>query len=878
MMKRRLINAVTAFAAAFTMTISFVSAPSAAAKTAESNTVIVVSLGDSYSSGEGIEPFYGQKKADGSNNTWEYKSEIHDWQAHRSTLSWPAQIVIPGIEGTMRDYKADNEDSHDSDVCKWYFRAVSGAETKHLNESQLKPTKKDLLASKVDHDIPAQLTVFDKIEKYSTDYVTMSLGGNDVDFVGVVRDCVLGSTYLSYGTSMIENRFEQIWSNWEKDYKNRLRNAYLDTRKAAGEQAYILVVGYPRLFDETGKGALISKEEAQRVNANVTAFNTRIKFLVEGLDDDHFVFVDVEKEFSKDGGHGAYSDDQWINEIILGTRSEDLEHPAISSSYSMHPNKEGAQAYARCVNQAIAEIESARKTFHEECDSLSDAFDWEVYPEIKADDIIVGDNYHIDYSSGTQKYLSSPYVYIRRGEEPNASYGLIGYDGKYGLMSDDKQQGVEPTYNCFNGDKFYGLDDFIAVYDGKSGYTVFSEYDNKSDEWKLKAVENASGTPGIGTAATTYFIDENDGKLYRYNELENQPQVIEEDPDTSYVVQKIDYVPSKYGLGKSSTDNELYYLYNNSLKKTLTEGYRHVYANRPYCKKADGLSGEYTTVAFSNDGTKWDIYDYSGNLIASGLEAFDCNDNLTPWWKPVTNFFEESDEPHYYDMANLYACSMPFCSTEGYIAAKIGGKCGYLDMEGNETVKFGVFEDVRPVHNGKAWVKYDGRWGVISFDENNLFSILPEKFVFSSGVGGWGTEIAINEDGSFTGEYHDSELGMTGEGNPNGTVYICEFTGKFKNVRKIDEYTYSMELDHLNYDGSHSYIKDGVEYIYSTPVGLEKADELMVYLPGKPMNSIPEDFKSWMFALRRTDSDVLPDNTYGIFNVVEKTGFISMSK
>ena len=33
----------------------------------------------------------------------------------------------------------------------------------------------------------------------------------------------------------------------------------------------------------------------------------------------------------------------------------------------------------------------------------------------------------------------------------------------------------------------------------------------------------------------------------------------------------------------------------------------------------------------------------------------------------------------------------------------------------------------------------------------------------------------IRPDGSFEGEYFDSDMGSTGEGYPNGTVYLCDF-------------------------------------------------------------------------------------------------------
>ncbi len=332
--------------------------------------------------------------------------------------------------------------------------------------------------------------------------------------------------------------------------------------------------------------------------------------------------------------------------------------------------------------------------------------EWVVNPTIDADDIIVGDRY-----SGFDTSLSSPYVYIER----NGKYGLIGYDGEIA---------VDPEYDSFNGDDFYGLDDFVAVYDSKSGDTIFVQNYNTSgnENWEMVEQKKAFGQPGIGTNATTYFIDENDGKLYEMNSFSNKPEETFS-ADASYVVQKINCVRSKYGIEESSATDEKFYLYSGGglgEESFVTEGYKYVYSNGQGSCGWSGypdnrfITDGYTTVAFSNDMKKWDVYDSLGYLIASDLETFDCNLDLTPWWSPVTAFFNNADS---YDSAeNIYGKPAPFCATEGYIAAKKDGEYGYLDLDGNEVIPFGILEDVRPVHDGKAWAKFEGKWGVLSFE------------------------------------------------------------------------------------------------------------------------------------------------------------------
>ena len=82
-------------------------------------------------------------------------------------------------------------------------------------------------------------------------------------------------------------------------------------------------------------------------------------------------------------------------------------------------------------------------------------------------------------------------------------------------------------------------------------------------------------------------------------------------------------------------------------------------------------------------------------------------------------------------------------------------------------------------------------------EQSSVFEKIPQEFVFTSGAGGWETVITINSDGTFTGEYKDSEMGDTGENYPNGTMSICNFKGKFTSPKQVDEYIYSMKLEYL---------------------------------------------------------------------------------
>lgn len=155
------------------------------------------------------------------------------------------------------------------------------------------------------------------------------------------------------------------------------------------------------------------------------------------------------------------------------------------------------------------------------------------------------------------------------------------------------------------------------------------------------------------------------------------------------------------------------------------------------------------------------------------------------------------------------------------------------------------------------------------------------QFIFSSGAGGWATYLNIHEDGSFVGEYFDSDMGDTGEDYPNGIMYRCDFDGQFTQPVKVNEYTYSMTVQEINYEkepGGEEII-DGTKYIYSDPYGLYGAEDILIYLPGAPWDELPEDFKSWTgsygYTLSEGDDSTLP--FLGLYNEAEQLGFASYS-
>ena len=160
-------------------------------------------------------------------------------------------------------------------------------------------------------------------------------------------------------------------------------------------------------------------------------------------------------------------------------------------------------------------------------------------------------------------------------------------------------------------------------------------------------------------------------------------------------------------------------------------------------------------------------------------------------------------------------------------------------------------------------------------EDASIWEEVPEYFVFSSGVGAWATELQMEDDGSFTGVYHDSEMGDTGDGYPNGTVYFCNFSGKFTEPLRFDKCMYEMDLDELETEGTEgeSYIESGVRYVYSEPYGISGGTQFTLYTPGQPYDMVSEDFAWWVRSVSGSqDTDSL--TCYAICNAATQDGFV----
>ena len=157
-------------------------------------------------------------------------------------------------------------------------------------------------------------------------------------------------------------------------------------------------------------------------------------------------------------------------------------------------------------------------------------------------------------------------------------------------------------------------------------------------------------------------------------------------------------------------------------------------------------------------------------------------------------------------------------------------------------------------------------------DTSVFGSMAGLEWTFCSGVGAWSTDMWIQDDGSFRGEYHDSDMGDSGDEYPDGTVYFCTFSGRLSLVEQVDEYTWRIHVDQVTVDPAEETIADGVRYIPEDSYGISEGADMLLYRPGTPVDYLTEDMQFWAHVL---DYETPPQELIDWFlcNEADGTGF-----
>lgn len=205
----------------------------------------------------------------------------------------------------------------------------------------------------------------------------MTMGGNDVGFVDILMRAIVSPNFINKGgvVDLLNATWDKFYGqNGQPGIRDKLYEMYKTVSEKAGRQAAIIVAGYPTLlYEEPAWHFLISHmrtkpqikdlfsaSEIRAINNSVKKFNGELEGLVEKANKEegiHIYFASVQKKFA---GHEAYAPHPFINPVTVPAQSQDLKKWPPVSAYSIHPNSDGAAAYAECVQAVIDKVEKER--------------------------------------------------------------------------------------------------------------------------------------------------------------------------------------------------------------------------------------------------------------------------------------------------------------------------------------------------------------------------------------------------------------------------------------------------------------------------------------------------------------------------------------
>lgn len=168
-----------------------------------------------------------------------------------------------------------------------------------------------------------------------TSLVTVTAGGNDLDFTDVLTE-VAKPAWLADTGPILDRTEERI----DSALPEVLTSLY-STLQSRAPLARIVVLGYPALFSD-GDCSLVtffSDVEIDRLNAFATRIAEVMKAACAEAD---IEFIDVRDDFAD---HGTCSDDEWIHGV-----SWPLDD-------SFHPSAEGHAAYARAALSTFDQLQ-----------------------------------------------------------------------------------------------------------------------------------------------------------------------------------------------------------------------------------------------------------------------------------------------------------------------------------------------------------------------------------------------------------------------------------------------------------------------------------------------------------------------------------------
>jgi lysophospholipase L1-like esterase len=256
-----------------------------------------VALGDSYSSGEG---------------TFGYDGANEGRRCHRGDGAWPRQLAVstPEIESITH-------------------RACTGARTQHLLNPW--PAKRQ----------PAQLPTS---PDPAVDLVTLTIGGNDLGFGDIIRDCRFGPRPGCADDPQSRGFLRKLGT-----LRTVLSAVVYPALRRAYPNARIVHVGYPRVIPSPGSDLSscnwLSRDEQAAAEQIVGQLNGVIQD-ASAASAEEIEYLDATLAMQN---HELCTRDSWM--VPITSRQASLR-----STEQGHPNYDGQSSYARTVRNGLGPL------------------------------------------------------------------------------------------------------------------------------------------------------------------------------------------------------------------------------------------------------------------------------------------------------------------------------------------------------------------------------------------------------------------------------------------------------------------------------------------------------------------------------------------
>lgn len=265
-------------------------------------------------------------------------------------------------------------------------------------------------------------------------------------------------------------------------------------------------------------------------------------------------------------------------------------------------------------------------------------------------------------------------------------YAIIEKGGKYGLISNEGVVEIECKYNGYS---ICSLENTYIM-----AKKIENDYISESDDYILvdsKLIESRHG------GHDSYFLD------YVYDNSLKKTYSMSLGDVTEYTGKKA--FPAQEGLHKNK--NREYY--DELGKWGITLGNKII-------KDFEYENGRYTNTLIALEKNKlWGYFDQNGKeiipFIAKRSDYINNEEFIVSTYK------------HDY---------MAFMDVNGIVAVNTDDGGCFYDVSGNQLTDPSEFEEVRPMINNFAWVKKDGKWGVIKLNAFETNDNIDKSLILNS--------------------------------------------------------------------------------------------------------------------------------------------------